>query len=189
MNSGLDQEDSDRAWEEKLMAMASQLPREREPGRLLEERTIATLRMRGLLRTPRRLRLTPAWLAGAVAASVALFASGVAFGQWLGSRNTANAVLALSQKDALLAAAQVQRAGTQYVNALQMLAQFADSTNTMPAQGREVALSALYAAANEVVRFAPNDPMATEILRGFQRMRAQQLAQPEHQPARQIVWF
>jgi hypothetical protein len=188
MNNELEQDDSERAWEERLRTMASQLPREREPGRLLEERTIATLRMRGLLRSRPRPRFSPAWLAGAVAASIALFATGVAFGQWLGTRNTTNAVLALSQTDALLAAAQVQRAGTQYVNALQMLAHFADSTNTMPAQGREVALSALYAAANEVVRFAPNDPIAGEILRGFQRVRLQQLAQPE-QPARQIVWF
>ena len=67
------------------------------------------------------------------------------------------------------------------------LAQFADSTNNLPAQGREVALAALYAAANEVLRLAPNDPMATEILRGFQRVTQQ--SAPQQGAQRLVVWY
>jgi hypothetical protein len=180
---------ADPAWEDRLRAMASQLPRQLEPSRLLEERTIASLRRRGLLRSPQVRRLQRAWLAGGIAASIALFASGIVVGQWLGSRSTANALRAMSQNDAVRAAAHVQRTGTQFVNALQALALSADSSNTLPAQGREVSLAALYAAANEVLRFAPNDPIAAEIMRGFQRAAQQQAAPPERATPRQIIWF
>ena len=168
--------------------MASALPGERAPSRILEERTVDTLRRRGLLQLRPARRLGPAWLAGAVAASLVLFASGVVFGQWLSARSTTSAIAAISKNDALRTAAQVQRAGTQYVTALQALAQFADSTNHLPAQGREVALAALYAAANEVVRLAPNDPMATEILRGFQRVGQPQNS-PQQGAQRLVVWY
>ena len=187
MSNEFDERDADRAWEERWQMMASGLSREREASQLLEERTVSTLRERGLLRARRTFRVNPAWLTGAIAASIALFATGVVVGQWLGTRNTANVMMALSRNDPARTAAQVQRAGTQYVNALQALGQLADSTNNLPAQGREVALAALYAAANEVLRFAPDDPLAEEILRGFQRIRLQQPVQPE--PSRQIIWF
>ncbi len=187
MSNEFEEHDADRAWEERWKMMASGLSRELEASRLLEERTISTLRARGLLRPARTFRLNRAWLTGAIAASIALFATGVVVGQWLGSRSTANVMIALSRTDPSRTAAQVQRAGTQYVNALQALGQLADSTNGLPAQGREVALAALYAAANEVLSFAPNDPLAEEILRGFQRTREQQPVQPN--PSRQIIWF
>ena len=186
MSNELDSHD-DSAWEERWQMMASGLTREREASQLLEERTIATLRERGLLRARRTSRLNPAWLTGAIAASIALFATGVVVGQWLGTRTAASAMIALSQNDPSRTAAQVQRAGTQYVNALQALGQLASSTNSMPEQGREVALAALYAAANEVIRFAPNDPLAEEILRGFQRIRQQQATQPTPELSRQII--
>lgn len=179
---------SDREWEERLAAMANALPRERETGGLLEERTVAALRKRGILTHRRVRRLRSAWLAGGIAASIALFASGVVVGQWLGSRATTSAVLAMQQSDPQRTAAQVQRAGSAYVGALQALAHLSDSTRTeVSLQGREVALTALHAAANEVIRIAPNDPIAAEILRGFQRVRQQQTSQP--QQLRQIVWF
>lgn len=179
----------DRDWEERLTAMASALPREREAGRLLEERTVAALRKRGILK--RRARRLPAiWLAGSIAASITLFALGVVVGQWLGARSTTQAVMALQQTDAMRTALQVQRAGSAYVNALQAMAQLSDSTGAaVPQQGREVALTALHAAANEVIRLAPNDPIAAEILRGFQRARQQQPAAQKKNPERQIIWF
>jgi hypothetical protein len=180
----------DREWEERLTAMANALPKERETGRMLEERTVAALRKRGLLKRKPARRFTPAWLAGSIAASIALFASGVVVGQMLGSRATTNAVIAMSQNPALRTAAQVQRTGSAYVDALQALAQLADSTKTgVPAQGREVALTALHAAANEVIRMAPNDPIAAEIMRGFERVRQQQTTQQQRDPQRQIIWF
>ena len=125
-----------------------------------------------------------------IAASIALFAMGVVFGQWLGTRHTAAVVSAVQQNDAVQAALQVQRAGSEYVSALQTMAKFADSRNReVSPQGREVALTALYAAANEVVRLAPNDPIAAEILRGFQSVRQQQAVKQNTAPERRIVWF
>lgn len=179
----------DRDWEERLTAMASVLPREREPGRLLEERTVAALRKRGILKRKTR-RVPPAWMAGSIAASIALFAIGVVVGQWLGTRTTTEAFVAIQQTDAMRTALQVQRAGSAYVDALQALSQLSDSTGVaVPQQGREVALTALHAAANEVIRLAPNDPIAAEILRGFQRVKQQQMQQQQRDPQRQIIWF
>ena len=189
MNNELDNQD--RQWDERLAAMAKALPREREPGRLLEERTVAALRKKGMLK-PRRHRrgFHPGLLAGSIAASLALFAMGVVVGQWLGARSATEAFVAVRQTDAMNTALQVQKAGSAYVDALQALASFSDSAGVaVPQQGREVALTALHAAANEVIRMAPNDPVAAEILRGFQRVRQQQMAQQQKEPQRQIVWF
>jgi hypothetical protein len=189
MSNEFEEQDADRAWEERLRAMIAQLPKDKTASQLLEERTVSVLRRRGLLQSRQARRLRRAWLVGGIAASVALFASGVVVGQWLSSRTTASVMLAMTRNDQFRAAAHVQRTGTQFVNALQALAHSADSTNTLPAQGREVSLAALYAAASEVVRFAPNDPIAAEIMRGFQRVSQQQMAQPERGSARQILWF
>ncbi len=183
-------EQSDREWEERLAAMADALPKEREAGRTLEERTIVALRKRGLLQQQPARRFGPAWLAGSIAASIALFATGVVVGQMLGARTATNTAIALSQSDGLRTAAQVQRAGSAYVDALQALAQLGDSSKAgVPSQGREVALTALHAAANEVIRMAPNDPIAAEILRGFERVRQQEATQQRRDPQRQIIWF
>src|SRR5690349_21240103 len=75
------------------------LPREREPGRLLEERTVRALREQGLLKAPvqqadtrRRLRFPAAWISGAIAAGIALFLGGLATGQYLGARHASEMV-------------------------------------------------------------------------------------------------
>ena len=70
-----------------------------------------------------------------------------------------------------LAAAEVQRAGSAYVNALSSLAAVAanaDPKNTHAVQqGREVAVNALTAAADQLVRLAPNDPLSARILQAM----------------------
>ncbi|MEK7668124.1 MAG: hypothetical protein AAB409_05700, partial [Gemmatimonadota bacterium] len=68
------------------------LPRTAEPPRDLEDRAVALLQARGLLAVPLRpvappRRWQPAWVVGALAASLALFASGIAVGQFLGARS------------------------------------------------------------------------------------------------------
>ena len=188
MNKSYEDVDENEAdWPDHMAALAAALPRDRAPSRLLEERTVTALRKRGLiaLRGSRRWALRR--MATRVAASIALFALGVAAGQWLGARSTTNTVIALQHNDALRTAAEVQRAGTAYVAALQALARQSESNPS--GQGREVALTALYAAANEMVRLAPNDPVAAEILRGFQRAWQQQSATQKQDPLRRIVWF
>ncbi|HEX9937637.1 MAG TPA: hypothetical protein VGB15_10965 [Longimicrobium sp.] len=167
------------------------LPREREPGRLLEERTVRALRERGLLHAPaqqtdvrRRLRFPAAWISGAIAAGIALFLGGLATGQYLGARHTTQVVTAVQRQDAQTAALLVQQTGTAYVQALSRLA--ADSTG----QGREVAQQMLRQAAGEVVRMNPNDPVASGILAAFDRAGADRTPAPGDTASRQrVVWF
>ena len=85
----------------------------------------------------------------------------------------------------------VQRACSAYVAALAQLVERADSATAGEAsQAREVALAALWAAANEVVRLAPDDPVTGQILRGFERSRQEQAASAsEELPVRQVIWF
>ena len=163
------------------------LPRERDPGALLEERTVRALRERGLLvaRSGRAgvRRIPAAWLGGAVAAGLALFASGIALGQWMGTRHTAEVVEVVRAQDARQAALQVQQTGTAYVQALARMAEV-DSAGAPSAEGREVAVRLLRAAADEMVRIAPDDPVASGILAGFQRADTAAARQ-----AQRTVWF
>jgi hypothetical protein len=167
------------------------LPRERLPGRLLEERTVAALRARGILRSPpeRRVRWRPRFLLSAIAASLALFAGGIGTGQWLATRQPEQ-LAQPPMADAAEWTLNVQRTGSAYVSALTQLVEAADSADLREtAQAREVALAALWAAAGEVVRLAPDDPIAGQILRGFERARQQQTRSGEQPPVRQVIWF
>lgn len=182
-------EDLDKEWEEKLMDYARELPEEKSPSPLLEERTVRALRKRGILR--RKRRLPAAWLVGSIAASLALFATGVVVGQYLGTRSTVSAIAQVQGRpDAAAATAQVQETGTAYVEALARLvtASRQNQGGQVNAQSREVALTALHEAANEVVRLAPNDPVVAKILQGIEQERTQ--GQPRNgRTERQIVWF
>ena len=177
-------------WEAKYQSMLDTLASAETPSALLEERTVAALRQRGLLRRARR--LPSAWLVGSIAASLALFATGVVVGQWLGTRTAVNAVAQIAQSgNADAAAAQVQETGTAYVRALETLVNNASQAQGQPqsAEAREVALTALHAAANEVVRLAPNDPVVMKILQGIEQARVQKQPRAEREPQRKIVWF
>jgi hypothetical protein len=175
-------------------AMFDALSREREPSRLLEERTVRALRERGLLQAPvpqrRALRFPAAWISGAMAAGIALFLGGLATGQYLSQRNTTQMVTAMQQRDAQQAALMVQQTGTAYVQALSRLSQVSDTTRAGRQQGREVATSMLRAAADEVVRLNPNDPVASGILAAFDRANTQQArAQRDTTGNQSVVWF
>jgi hypothetical protein len=156
------------------------LPRETDPGQLLEERTVRALRENGLLATSRASGITvappahsvahgrPWWRsAAAIAAGIALFAGGMSIGQMLGSRQTAEAFQTVFEEGDVRLASQVQRAGSEYVAALEALADV-DGAAADSGQALEVALTALWAAANEIVRLAPDDPLAARILQGFE---------------------
>ncbi|MEJ2237195.1 MAG: hypothetical protein P8X82_02770, partial [Gemmatimonadales bacterium] len=129
------------------------------------------------------------WLAAGLAASIALFVSGVVVGQWLGSRTVAESMVTAQQRTAMEAAAAVQQAGSAYVTALVALAELADtSSNGAVAQGREAALNALYAAAFELVQMVPSDPVAVTIREGLEQTR---LARPQADRTgiQSVVWF
>ncbi|MDP2471239.1 MAG: hypothetical protein Q8W46_10250 [Candidatus Palauibacterales bacterium] len=156
------------------------LPREREPGRLLEERTVRTLRDEGLLASGPGRRVEsasdsgmstrrPWWRsAAAIAAGIALFAGGLSVGQVLGARQTADALQTVFVgRDARLAS-EVQRTGSDYVAALAALSEVDFQQPADSGQALEVALTALWAAANEIVRLAPDDPLTARILQGFE---------------------
>ncbi len=177
----------DLAPEERALFAA--LPREREPGRMLEERTVRALRERGALDAPAaRRRFPAAWIGGAVAASMALFTSGIAVGQWMGARSTERLVAQIQAENTRQAALMVQQTGTAYVHALGKLASLADTAQpAQAAQAREVAIRGLRAAAGELVRIAPDDPVASGILAGYDRART--TARPDSAAKRQVVWF
>jgi hypothetical protein len=89
------------------------------------------------------------------------------------SRHTSNLLVDMHEKEsanAAAAAAAVQRTGSAYVAALATLAAVSDTSHASSvSQGREVAVNALHAAANELVRLAPEDPVAVRILQGMAR--------------------
>ncbi|MBB4636318.1 hypothetical protein [Longimicrobium terrae] len=163
------------------------LPRERQPGRLLEERTVRALRENGLVQAaaPRGIRRLPmAWIGGAVAASLALFASGVAVGQWMGGRATAQVVSAMEARNSQQAAMLVQQTGTAYVQALRHFAAM-DSAGAADPQGREVAAHMLRAAAGQMVRIAPNDAVAGAVMASNPRTDTA----AAHRAKQQVLWF
>jgi hypothetical protein len=173
-------------WEARYMDMVRELPKESIPSALLEERTVRELRGRGVLRRQRW--IPTSWLVGTVAASIALFASGIVVGQWMGTRTAASTVaLIANSSNAAAAAAHVQQTGTAYVQAMELLANSTSQTQGQQpsAQAREVALAALHAAANQVIRLAPNDPIATRILQGIEQTKPSD----ERDAGRKIVWF
>jgi hypothetical protein len=172
------------------------LPRERDPGRLLEERTVRALRERGLVHAPakprRVIRFHPGWLTGAVAAGLALFLGGLTTGQYLATRNMGEVVAVVQQHDQKQAALLVQQTGSAYVQALAKLSQVSNTpAGAQGRQGREVASSMLRAAADELVRMNPNDPVATGILAAFDRAGVQRrdAARPDTAGKQRVVWF
>jgi hypothetical protein len=156
------------------------LPRERDPGRLMEERTVRALREEGLLAGASGRRQQgeshrekaegrPWWRsAAAIAAAVALFAGGMSVGQMLGARQTVDAFQTVFEDGDALLAARVQRAGSDYVASLAALSVAGGGAAADTSQALEVALTALWAAANEIVRLAPDDVLTARILQGFE---------------------
>jgi len=181
----------DELTPEERAAMES-LPRERDPDSALEERIVRALRAQGLLLPPATLRLVPpawGWLAAA-AAAVVLFGGGVTLGAWLEARHTTQVVIDMHQRDAATAAALVQRTGSAYVSAMSALASFAESSRPQElAPGREAAVNALHAAANQMVRLVPEDPVAVEILQGMSRASRSDTLENAAAEPRRVMWF
>jgi hypothetical protein len=173
------------------------LPREQQPPLSLEERTVALLRAHGHLATPitaapSRRRMggmhwsTP-WVAGAVAAALAVFASGMAVGQYLGARNAALVIGANQRVSAAELAAHVERAGQLYVAALASLNQQRDTSDIAErALARQAALTVLGSAAEEIAHIAPDDPLAAAVLRGLNQRARNQRPEP---PSRSVIWY
>lgn len=164
-------------------AAFASLPREELPPATLEERTVDALRARGLLdaagrRIGRGRRRPAGVLALAATLACAAVVGAFALGQEVGSRRTREDMLAMHEQDA-----SVQRAGAAYVAALSELARRNDG---LPhADERAAAMDNLYRVADQMVRLAPDDPLATRILQAFEQteMPAGDLDDD------QIIWF
>jgi hypothetical protein len=166
------------------------LPRAAEPGRLLEERTVRSLRERGLVQQAVRAGVPRAWIAAAMAAGIALFACGITAGQWMQARQTAREIAALREQDDARAAALVRQTGAAYVSALSALARTAGNDRGSRADSaRAAATQVLHAAATEVLRVAPDDPVAASILAGYDRARQPQTAPGDTTAKQRMVWF
>jgi hypothetical protein len=193
---------------EEKMAF-ERLPREAEPSRILEERVVRSLREEGVL-SPGVLGENGVGRSGsrgwrglwrgvaAAAAVVILFGSGVAFGERMGSRSTAQVFLEVREQDAAQLAFRIQEAGSAYVAALAALgelgaeaaggqAPLSSSAGLDLQQGREVALGALYAAANELARMNPGDEDVLRVLQILEKRRAEEEGRLEDD--RNTVWF
>jgi hypothetical protein len=203
--------DQNELTPEEKMAF-QRLPKEAEPSRILEERIVRSLRQEGIL-TPktqeagsaggggRAARWFKPWMAVAsAAASLVLFGSGVVLGQWMGSQSTAQAFIQVREQDAAHLALRIQEAGSAYVSALAALSELhgpgqrsgaagdlASLADVDLDQGREVALGALYGAANELARMSPEDADVLRILEIMEERRARDEGRGGTQ--RNVVWF
>jgi hypothetical protein len=154
----------DTPEESDVLRRLAALPQEAEPVRDLWPEVAARIATPSRLARPRRRLLVQ------IAAALLLFASGVAAGHRWGVREGA-AARSRPASDPFLAAAEVQRTGTEYVAAMRSLAECTD-TAAARQQGREAALAAFYGAAHELVRLAPGDAGATQILDAVSSCRA-----------------
>lgn len=183
--------DDDLTPEERAALAA--LPREHPADPALEERTVRALRAGGWLApTPRRLRDVPrSWLAVGAAAAIALFAGGFALGQRIESHENTELLVAIHERDAARVAAEVQRTGSAYVRALSALSAVADSSRAPGVrEGREVAVNALYAVADQMVQLSPDDPLSARILQAFDRGAGRDTTKLAGGIAhRRVVWF
>jgi len=218
----IDDRDGQNGWNEMVddieltpeEKMAFQrLPREAHPSDLLEERVVRSLKEEGILAggsgilrgnaeatavsRPSGVWLRP-WMAGAaVAASLVLFASGIFLGQWIGTRSTAQAFLAVREQDATQLAMTIQEAGSAYVSALAALSQLraeerpgeggAPLSAADLQQGREVAMGAMYGAAFELARMSPDDADVLRVLQILDERREREEGRSGAQ--RNLVWF
>jgi len=179
---------------EEKMALED-LPREATPSRILEERVVQSLREEGFLEpaaesgsgnrlsAPRRSWYQPWMAAASVAASVVLFATGVVLGQWMGARSTTQAFIQVREQDATQLALRIQEAGSAYVSALAALGELGVGGD----EGREVALGALYGAANELARMSPEDADVLRVLQILEDRRDRE--EGWEADDRNVVWF
>jgi hypothetical protein len=164
------------------------LPRETAPDSLLEERIVARLRARGVLRPARRrgLVLSPAWISVAAAAAVVLVAGAFVMGQATGTRRAMDLVQVVERENGKQLALVVQQAGSAYVDALNALAQTSSPDSAAVRQGREAAMAALFAASYKIATLAPDEPVARGIL---QALADDPNRQTETRDPARFIWF
>ena len=165
-------------WTDEEREALERLPREVDPGQLLEEKTVAALKARRLLgddAAPRAAGRTgdrgsrvagalhPGWWAAGIAAALAIFFGGLSLGQARAGATTAELMTALRSADAAERPSLIQQTGSLYVDALATLTVAGADRETV-GTGVEVGLAALYAATYELARLHPEDPRLQQVL-------------------------
>ena len=168
------------------------LPKERMPSAGLEERVVSSLRERGVLlaRGRRVIRLSAARLAGAVAAAIVLVIGGFTMGFWASNMSSSRPAPYTQTLSDISVAASLQRAGTDYLLALEELAALPDSTpGEEMLQGREVALRTLFTATDRTTRIVPKSYLAGQLLHVIQTSDESDFNGGMRPPAQQAIWF
>ena len=172
-------------WTAEEREALDRLPREVDPGELLEERTVAALKERGLLggaATRRAGLFHPAWWAAGLAAALALFFGGLALGQARAGIDARDLLTALRTAETVERPSLIQQTGSLYVDALAGLSAGSPDSETV-GTGMEVGLAALYAAAWEMARLHPDDPRPWAVIRALESYQA------ENGPETDVHWF
>ena len=160
----------------EFRAELERLPRTAEPSAGFEAGVLRELRSRGLVvpdrgRAGRLLAWAPALR---LAASLAIFAAGAAFGHWLGRppAPVPGPQAAGAGASAFEMAALVQRTGSVHAAALgDLAARMASAGPDDVRLAREVAMSSLRAAMWQVVLLDPDNPVPARLLRELQGVR------------------
>jgi hypothetical protein len=171
------------------MASLDLAPRPREE---LEDRIVAGLRARALLRrpalavtrasSPSALRRMSPWLVGAAAATVA-FVFGLRAGEARAERNDGGASATVATGDGSEATALIRAAAYDYVSALST----ASDTDRV---ARAAAIATFRTAADQIIRLAPESDIAAAIGLAFPTSFVSSPAtDAKLVPARRVVWF
>jgi len=151
--------------------MMKSLPKERMPSAPLEDRVVGALQDRGVLRgrSRRSVELTPGRIAGVLAASLALLVGGFALGTSFDRAGVVTPDHAANPSSTPVTEASpalvLQQAGTAYIQALEHFAVAGVGAHgDEMAQGREVALTTLYTAADQVARIVPREYLTGQLV-------------------------
>lgn len=177
-------------YEKQLL---EKLPKERMPGAGLEDGVVKALRARGLLRRDRRpamVRTFPRALAAA-AACLLLVAGGFALGRWTGAETPTFDDTTVVKSRELSLAVSLQRAGSQYVQALENFTAMSDSTANADEmrQGREVAIKTLYTAADKVSRIVPRQYLAGQLIEVMNLQDGAREPKQQNINNQNVIWF
>lgn len=158
----------------EFRAALERLPRGAAPSRGLEARMVRALKSRGLVAPGGGWAVrSPSWAAALrVAASLAIFAAGVAFGHRLGGPSVPVSQVARADASAFEMASLVQRTGSVHAAALGDLAARMATARPEDLQlAREVAMSSLRAAMWQVALLDPENPVPARLLRDLQGVK------------------
>lgn len=185
----MDEIELERLSDEERAALAA-LPVTRVPDPGLENRVVDSLRERGLIWTPAPRSARPWRSLVAAAAALVMFAGGVLVGQRLEASEVSGPADLAGAADAPLGIADVRRLNEQWLAAVTRAGELSESADPhVQAQVREMLVDGLHVVAGVVVRFAPDEPVASEIFRGFAQIERDPAAGGEPTGARNVFYY